>query len=265
MQARLDVRDQVMERTYGRRELWASVLLLLLLSVLVRAIGLGRLPVTDELYTSLAAKGWLHYGEPRIGDGIYPRAQLYTLLLGGWFAVFGESIVSARLPSLVAGTLLVVAVFVWTRSVAGSLAAWIAGLFVALEPLSVQISQFARFYALHALIFWLAAIGVYSLVAGRLSPRGKLLVALGAGAGFLLAVHLQILDSDRNPGARALAAPGCGDPATARARPPAATNRVGVGRGANPDHRRGAVHVRRAAPATAALSHGAVVEPSAPQ
>ena len=193
MQAHLDLRDQMIGRTRGRRDLWVGVVLLLLLSVILRLIDLDRLPVTDELYTSLAAQGWLHEGEPRIGDGIYPRAQLYTLLLGGWFAVFGESIVSARLLSVVAGTLLVIAVFVWTRSAAGTLAAWIAGLFVAMEPMSVQISQFARFYALHALIFWLASIGVYSLVAGRLSPRGRVLVALGVGVGFPLAAHLQLL------------------------------------------------------------------------
>ena len=63
------------------------------------------------------------------------------------------------MPSVIAGSLLVVAVFLWTRSVAGSLAAWIAALFVALAPISIQVSQFARFYALQGLVFWLAATG----------------------------------------------------------------------------------------------------------
>ena len=76
---------------------------------------------------------------------------------------------------------------------AGNLAAWTAGLLLALAPESVQISQFARFYAMHALVFWLAAIGAYSLVAGRLVPRVRLWVALGTVLGFLLAIHLQIL------------------------------------------------------------------------
>ena len=43
------------------------------------------------------------------------------------------------------------------------------------------------------MVFWLAAIGLYSLVAGRLSRRGSVLVALGIVLGFLLAIHLQIL------------------------------------------------------------------------
>jgi hypothetical protein len=193
MQAHLALRDRVLGRTHAPQGLWLGIVLLLLVAVTVRLIDLDRLPVTDELYTALAARGWLEQGEPRIADGIYSRAQLYTLLLAGWFAAFGDSIVSARALSLVAGSLLVVAVFAWTRLVAGNLAAWTAGLLLALAPESVQISQFARFYAMHALVFWLAAIGAYSLVAGRLAPRVRLWVALGTVLGFLLAIHLQIL------------------------------------------------------------------------
>jgi hypothetical protein len=196
MQAHSDLaapRDRALGLARSSQGLWLGIILLLLLAVSVRVIDLDRLPVTDELYTTLAARGWLHEGEPRIAEGIYTRAQLYTLLLAGWLGAFGEDVVSARTLSLVAGSLLVVAVFAWTRLVAGNLAGWIAGLFVALAPLSVQISQFARFYALHALVFWLVAIAAYALVAGRLPLRAKVWVALGSVLGLLLATHLQIL------------------------------------------------------------------------
>jgi 4-amino-4-deoxy-L-arabinose transferase-like glycosyltransferase len=194
MRAQPELRLPVSWRTRAGHELWPAIILLLIITVAVRLIDLDRLPVTDELYTSLAARGWLQEGEPRIADGLYSRAKLYTLLLAGWFAGFGDSIVSARALSLVAGSLLVVAVFVWTRSVAGILPAWIAGLFMALEPLSVQVSQFARFYAMHALVFWLAAIGVYALASGRLArPRTKALVALATVLGLVVANHLQVL------------------------------------------------------------------------
>jgi hypothetical protein len=196
MQAHSDIADargRPVGLTHTRQGLWLGIIVLLLVSVTVRVIDLDRLPVTDELYTTLAAQGWLHEGEPRIAEGLYTRAQFYTLLLGGWLGAFGEDVVAARTFSLVAGVLLVVAVFAWTRSVAGNLAGWIAGLFVALDPLSVQISQFARFYAMHALVFWLAAIAVYALVAGRVPPRARIWVALASVLGFLFAAHLQIL------------------------------------------------------------------------
>ena len=159
----------------------------------VRAINLDRLPVTDELYTLLAAQGWLHYGAPRIGDGIYYRAQAYTLLLAGWLAAFGDNIVSARALSLLFGSCLVVAVFLWTRQVAGHVAAWITGVFLALAPLSVDVSQFIRFYDIHALVFWLSVTGAYALVTRSYPPGKRMLVALSTTLGFLLALHLQIL------------------------------------------------------------------------
>jgi 4-amino-4-deoxy-L-arabinose transferase-like glycosyltransferase len=105
----------------------------------------------------------------------------------------GESLVVARLPSLLAGSALVVAVFLWTRAVAGNLAAWIAALFVCLSPLQIQLSQYARFYMLFGLLFWLGATGAYALVEQPVSRRSALLLALGSLACLALAFHLQPL------------------------------------------------------------------------
>ena len=193
MSARVAYEVQPLRRTHAYARAWIGAALLLLLSVWVRAVALDRLPVTDELYTLLAAKGWLQYGAPRIGDGIYPRAQLYTLLLGGWLKAFGDTLVSARALSLLFGSCLVVAVFLWTRRAAGQIAAWIAGVLLALAPLSVDVSQFVRFYTLHALVFWLSVTGAYTLVTRRHPPGKTTLVAIGTVVGFLFALHLQIL------------------------------------------------------------------------
>ena len=170
-----------------------ACLLLLAGALLVRLINLGNPPEFDEMYTVLAAHGWLVDGVPRIGEGLYDRALAYTVLVAGFFDAFGESIVVARIPSVIAGSLLVVAVFLWTRSVAGSLAAWIAALFVALAPISIQVSQFARFYALQGLVFWLAAIGIYYIWARRPKLWLAIPLAIACGLGFLFALHLQIL------------------------------------------------------------------------
>jgi hypothetical protein len=98
--------------------------------------------------------------------------------------------VAARLPTVVAGSLLVVAVFLWTRVVVGSAAAWIAALLLCLSALSFQLFLWARFYALHALVFWLGAIGTYALVEAELSLWRKLGLVVGIGVAFLLALHL---------------------------------------------------------------------------
>lgn len=52
-----------------------------------------------------------------------------------------ESLIVARLPSLIAGSLLVVAVFLWTRAVAGNFAARIAALQPRSEPNGAAIRQ----------------------------------------------------------------------------------------------------------------------------
>ena len=162
-------------------------------SVLIRLPGLHRLPWTDELYTMMAAHGWLSDGVPRIGEGVYNRAEGFTALIAWFFRAFGESLVVARLPSLIAGSLLVVVVFLWTRWAAGTMAAWIAAAFMAFSPLAIQMSQFARFYALFGLLFSLGAIGFYMLVERRFSAGRSLGVAAGVVGCWLVALHLQVL------------------------------------------------------------------------
>ncbi|MGH6886717.1 MAG: glycosyltransferase family 39 protein, partial [Geminicoccales bacterium] len=91
-------------------------------------------------------------GQLRVADGVYTRTPLFTIFLAQWLGLFGENLVVARLPSLIAGTALVVLVLLWTRAVAGSLAAILAALLLALDPENLQISQWGRFYTLHCLM-----------------------------------------------------------------------------------------------------------------
>jgi hypothetical protein len=173
---------------------WAASAFLFTLSILVRLVDLGQLARFDELYTLLAARGWLNEGVPRIADGVYSRAELYTIFIAGWLKLFGDSLVVARLPSVLFGSLLAVAVFLWTDAVAGRTAAWISGLFVALASISVEISQYARFYALHALSFWVGAIGAYAFSTSAAGTAGRrAAIALGTVLSLLLALHLQVI------------------------------------------------------------------------
>jgi hypothetical protein len=174
--------------------LWAAGVCLFILSILVRVADLGQLARFDELYTMLAARGWLEHHVPRIADGVYSRAELYTVFIAGWLKLFGDSLVVARLPSVLFGSLLVVAVFLWTNAVAGRTAAWISGLFMALASMSVEMSQFARFYALHAFAFWCGAMGVYRLATGpAISARRQAAIGVGAVLSLLVALYLQVL------------------------------------------------------------------------
>lgn len=175
-------------------DVWLAASLVFLLSILVRLADLGQLARFDELYTLLSARGWLSDGVPHIADGIYDRAEAYTVFIGWWLALFGDNLIVARLPSVLFGSLLAVAVFLWTNAVAGRAAAWIAGLFVAFASISVEMSQYARFYTSHALAFWFGAIGLYALGTGQLvGTFARIAVAAGTALSLLCALYLQIL------------------------------------------------------------------------
>jgi hypothetical protein len=164
-----------------------------LLALAVRLVFLDHTPYIDELNHALAARSLLDDGTLRINGGApYSRSWLFTLLVAGMVAIFGDSLVIGRLPAVAAGTVLVVLVFMWTRSVASRPAAWVAALLLCFAPISIYLSQQVRFYTLHALFFWLGAIAVYAAVAGgkRSCTRATLLLG-GAAACFVLAFHLQ--------------------------------------------------------------------------
>src|SRR3546814_17706135 len=78
--------------------------------------------------------------------------------------LFGAGLVVARLPSVLFGSLWVVAVFLWTRRIASPRAAWITALIFGIAPGAIAISQFTRFYALHGLAFSLGTIATYAQI-----------------------------------------------------------------------------------------------------
>jgi MFS family permease len=159
----------------------------------VRLIYLDHAPYVDELNHALAARSLLDEGSLRINGGAhYTRAWVLTVLVAGLYATLGDSLVVGRLPAVVAGTLLVAGVYVWTRRHAGVVAACTAGALVCFAPVSIYLSQQVRFYSLQALLFWAGAVGVYALVSHppRTRARAALLLA-GVSVAFVLALHLQ--------------------------------------------------------------------------
>ncbi len=178
----------------ARYEIWVGLLILTLLALLVRVPLIDRGPNMDELYHLFAAKSWLAEGELRIADGVYTRAEPYTKLVAWAFALFGESLEVMRMVGVIASGLTVIALFLWTRSVAGLVAAWIAALLFALWPDGIAVAVYNRFYAPHGLLFWLGAISVYLLIEQRAWwHRGWLLaLAVAAVLCFAMATILQM-------------------------------------------------------------------------
>ena len=164
---------------------WLDVCLILVLAVSVRLLHLDRPPHFDELYHILAARGWLETGTFALVDGEYTRVRLFTLLVAGSFAIFGESLEAARVPAVLFGTLWVILVFLWTRTHCGRIPAILTGVWLAIDPTFVQLSQSSRFYTLHGAAFWLTAIGVFELTRGPWRARHFAILALTVASGAL--------------------------------------------------------------------------------
>jgi hypothetical protein len=171
---------------------WAAALAVLVGVGLLYAINAGgRLPDHDELYHILAARGVLATGEPRIDEGVYNRVLLHTWLVARSFALLGEGLAAARLPSLVPMAGLATLLFVWLDKVADRRAAWLGTLLFAVSPFAVDLALYVRFYALQGLAFFVGAILLYAVVTGTGPPGRRVVTALAAGAALLLACYLQ--------------------------------------------------------------------------
>lgn len=174
----------------------AEVALLVALAIVTRLPTLGKPPFVDELNHIFAARSLLERGALEIVPGTaYTRAWPFTYLVAGSFALFGDGLAQARLPALLAGAGLVAAVFVWVQREGGRLAGWTAALLLCFTPVTITFSRMARFYTLHALVFWLGTVLIYRLItAGRLD-RWTLPRAVAAGACFALARRLHLIST----------------------------------------------------------------------
>lgn len=146
---------------------------------------------SDEFYHMLAARGLLATGEPRIAEGLYWRGYLFTWLVAASFRLLGESLVAARLPSVMATALLVLLLFLWVRREAGSIAAVLAAGLYAISPFAVEIAQFCRFYALQTLAFLGTAWLVVEASSRPTRPAIQAIRLVAAALLTVLALHLQ--------------------------------------------------------------------------
>lgn len=111
------------------------------------------------------------------------RMPLYYLLLGGWLGIFGDSVLVARLLSVVIALPAIWLAMALAGSIVPRTGALTAGLFLALSPFWVYYSQEIGPHALLGLCALLAAWGVCRLCSPETGPAG----GLGPVAAFVIA------------------------------------------------------------------------------
>jgi hypothetical protein len=162
---------------------WLEASLLLLISAVItlRYSATGGNPLFwDEYYHLLAARSWAETGTLAVGEGVYPRAAWFSVLVGWVFGIFGESVFTARLPGAVTLTLWVLAMFLWVRSVAGQAAAWIASLAFCLSPVVLINGVMVRFYGIAGLLFWIGCAGAFFALSRGRPLAHRIVLALGS-------------------------------------------------------------------------------------
>jgi 4-amino-4-deoxy-L-arabinose transferase-like glycosyltransferase len=153
-------------RSAGQRvALVVGVLLLTGWALVVRLDGLdgpdGSLTI-DEARVALAAEGVLATGLPTLPSGrVYTRGLVTTYLVAPSFALGGRHDRSARMPSVIAGVLLVPTMFLIGRALVGDVGGLAAAAFVAVAGQLVHWSRQAWPPSLFVLLFMLAVYAAY--------------------------------------------------------------------------------------------------------
>lgn len=182
--------------TSGSRQAWRIALeagAVFALAAAIRLAGIHQEAIHDELHHVLAARAWLETGTLSIAGGEpYLRARPFTLLIAGLFSLFGESLAVARLPALIAGSLLCSLAFVWLACLRQRGAAWFAALLLALDPHAVVASQWARFYTIQEVAFLVGSAAIFAWMRGVASSARAAALAAGAAACFGIAIYLQL-------------------------------------------------------------------------
>jgi hypothetical protein len=171
----------------------AFALLVFGVAVLTRTGIIGLPPIYDELYQTQPAMSLVNQGTYSVLDGAYERAWLFTRLIAFSYELSGNfGMTAARLiPSAIPGALLVVLVAVWTRLAIGAVAGWFVAVLLLLWPNGIEVSQYARFYALHGIVFVSGALLLYGATNEARAVKTGIAMAAAAAGLFLFALHLQ--------------------------------------------------------------------------
>ncbi len=152
---------------------WLLVALLALAALAIRLYGLGRESLwNDELFTAtLAAYPTSDEFWERLGNDVHP--PLYFLLVRLWAGVFGDSETALRMPSVLAGTALVPAMYFLGARVFAPREGLYAAAIAAFGFQAIFYSQEARMYSPLILCAALAGASFWSIWAPVAPPATK--------------------------------------------------------------------------------------------
>ena len=136
-------------RIAGNR--WLVLTLLTVLALVLRMIRITYQPLWWD-------EGWsLYFATTNIGNMLELTAvdihpPLYYLLLHFWMRLFGPSVVSVRLVSVLIGTATVPLLYIAGRRLSGHLGGLLAAVLLAISPFHIYYSQEVRMYGLVTLL-----------------------------------------------------------------------------------------------------------------
>ena len=176
-----------------RRLHYITLAVILLCGVLLRTVHLGVPALSgDEYFDTFAARSWLTTGTFQVpGREAYLRGLPMILATAFSFSIFGESEWSARLPALLFGIATLPLMYLAGRMFFGRVAAFVATALLVFSPHGVDVSRYARLYALLTLLVLACAMATYRALEGtgeegpRLTPGRFTYYALAAICGLL--------------------------------------------------------------------------------
>lgn len=140
-----------------------ALCVLLTVTFLLRVFNLGALsPYTDEYMHLLAARQIVH-GAAIAQVGYERSLWIVTLPVAAFFRLFGESLWSARLVSVVFNTLAILPLYFLTKKVSRPVAVT-AGLLYAVSPWVIGMARTVREYAYYPFYFYFIILGMIALV-----------------------------------------------------------------------------------------------------
>lgn len=159
----------MINKIVNRNRAWLVGVGAILVFAILALLTLGKSSVWhDEGYTSILIQYPIAELLDRTAHDVHP--PLYYLLLKGWAAVFGGTMFSLRLFSLVTMTtaLAILARFLWLRL--GDRQALPAILGLTLSPFLLRYAQEARMYGLGTLLVVLTTVAFFEQLSGRKRP-----------------------------------------------------------------------------------------------
>lgn len=173
-----------------------KVILIFILGLAVRLLGIATRPIWyDEAFSILfSEKGpspMLYGTLAATGSGaadIHPLG--YYTLLWLWMKVFGESLISVRMLSILAGMGVVCLIYLIGRDLFGETTARLAMLFTALAPFQIHYAQEIRMYSFMAM--WLL-LATYAYLRGSKTRQRRWWILFAVAAA--LAQYTQNLSA----------------------------------------------------------------------